>query len=76
MVKGASKGSDTPIVGSLGPSHQWRHKSQVSLRGLPCTHGVLGSPHGEVREISGVILDQILHLKVESLLVYIGWTSW
>ena len=26
--------------------------------------------------LRGVILDQILHLKVESLLVYIGWTNW
>jgi hypothetical protein len=24
----------------LGPSHQWRHKSRVSLQGPPCVHGV------------------------------------
>jgi hypothetical protein len=29
-----------PTLGSLGPSHQWRHKSWVSLRGPPCVHGV------------------------------------
>ena len=31
-------------LGSLGPSHHWRHKSWVSLRGLPYAHGVLGIP--------------------------------
>ena len=36
---------------SLGPSHQWRHKSRVLLRGTPCAHGVAGTPHGEVRDI-------------------------
>ena len=41
----------SPTLGSLGPSHQWRHKSQVSLRGFPCAHGVSGTPHGEVRDI-------------------------
>ena len=30
-------------------SHQQCHKSQVSLWGPPCTYGVLGIPHGEVR---------------------------
>ena len=38
-----------PTLGSLGPSHQRRHKSWVSLRGPLCAHGVLGTPHGEVR---------------------------
>ena len=37
-------------LGSLGPSHQRRHKSQVSLRGSSCDHGVSGTPHGEVRD--------------------------
>jgi hypothetical protein len=40
----------SPTLGSLGPSHQWRHKSRVSLRGPPCAHGVAGTPHGEVRD--------------------------
>jgi len=40
----------SPTLGSLGPSHQRRHKSRVSLRGPPCAHGVLGTPHGEVRD--------------------------
>src|ERR1700738_3947786 len=39
----------SPTLGSLGPSHQWRHKSRVSLRGALCAHGVSGTPHGEVR---------------------------
>ena len=30
-------------LGSLGPSHQWRHKSWVTLRGSPCAHGVSGT---------------------------------
>jgi hypothetical protein len=38
----------SPTLGSLGPSHQWRHKSRVSFRGPPCAHGVAGTPHGEV----------------------------
>src|ERR1700737_476036 len=41
----------SPTLGSLGPSHQQRHKSRVSLRGPPCTHGVSGTPYGEVRDI-------------------------
>jgi hypothetical protein len=40
----------SPTLGSLGPSHQWRHKSRVSLRGPPCAHSVAGTPHGEVRD--------------------------
>jgi hypothetical protein len=40
----------SPTLGSLGPSHQWRHKSQVSLQGPPCVHGVGGTPYGEVRD--------------------------
>jgi hypothetical protein len=32
---------------SLGPSHQRCHKSCVSLRGPPCTHGVSGAPREE-----------------------------
>jgi hypothetical protein len=38
----------SPTLGSLDPSHQWRHKSRVSLRGPPCVHGVGGTPYGEV----------------------------
>ena len=40
----------SPTLGSLGSSHQWRHKSRVSLRGPPCAHGVAGTPQGEVRD--------------------------
>ena len=39
----------SPTLGSLGHSHQWRHKSWVSLRGPPCAHGVSGTPHEEAR---------------------------
>jgi hypothetical protein len=35
-------------LGSFGPFHQRHHKSRVSLRGLPCALGVLGTNHGEV----------------------------
>ena len=38
-----------------GPSPQWRHKSQVSLWGPPCAHGVAGTPHGEVRDTIDVV---------------------
>ena len=38
----------SPALGSLGPSHQWCHKSRVSLWAPPCAHGVVGTPHGEV----------------------------
>ena len=44
----------SPTLGSLGPSHQWRHKSRASLRGPPCAHGVAGTPQGEVRDNNGV----------------------
>src|ERR1700737_2800654 len=40
----------SPTLGSLGPSHQRRHKSRVSLRGPPCAHGVSGTPHGELHD--------------------------
>ena len=42
-------------LGLLGPSHQWRHKSQASLRGPPCAHGVAGTPQGEVHDIVGQV---------------------
>ena len=40
----------SPTLGSLGPSYQRRHKTRVSLRGPPCAHGVLGTPHEDVRD--------------------------
>ena len=39
-------------LGLLGPSHQWCHKSQASLWGPVCAHGVVGTPQGEVRDSS------------------------
>ena len=44
----------SPTLGSLGPSHQWRHKSRASLWGPPCAHGVAGTPQGEVRDNHGL----------------------
>ena len=38
----------SPTLGSLGPSHQWHHKSRLSLPGLPCAQDV-SSTHEEVR---------------------------
>jgi hypothetical protein len=43
----------SPTLGSLGPSHRRRHKSRVSLQGPLCAYGVLGIPHGEVRDRKG-----------------------
>ena len=37
-------------LGSLGPHHQWRHKSRVSLKGPPSAHDVSGTPFGELRD--------------------------
>ena len=34
----------SPTLGSFGPSHHWRYKSRVSLRGPPCACSVLGIP--------------------------------
>ena len=39
----------SPTLGLLGPSHQWRHNTRVSLQGPLFAHGVLGTSHGEVR---------------------------
>ena len=46
----------SPTLGSLGPSHQWHHKSRASLRGPPCAHGVAGTPQGEVRDRQGLLM--------------------
>ena len=43
----------SPTLGPFGPSHQWHHKSQVSLRDPPCADGVVGTPQGEVRDNTG-----------------------
>ena len=48
----------SPTLGSLGPSHQWRHKSWVSLRGPPCAHGVAGTPQGDVHDMPS--LEKVL----------------
>ena len=40
----------SPTLGSLGPSHEWRHKSWASLWGPPCAHGIAGTPQREVRD--------------------------
>ena len=53
----------SPTLESLGPSHQWRHKSRASLRGPPCAHGVAGTPKGEVRD------NDFLYCKVMTIAV-------
>jgi hypothetical protein len=59
----------SPTLGSLGPSHHWRHKSRVSLRSPPCAHGVSGIPYGEVRDKAGEVeskwppLNTVNHFK-------------
>ena len=50
-----------PLIGSLGPSCQWHHKFRMSLWGPLCANGVLGTPHGEVRDtLNGVGQQQRL----------------
>ena len=52
----------SPTLGSLGPSFQWRHKSQVSLWGPPCVHGALGILHGEVCDYLDIELVNIAQI--------------
>ena len=47
---GALTHTKTRVLRSFGPSHQRRHKSQVSIQGPPCAHGVSYTPHREVRD--------------------------
>ena len=46
----AQRPGPSPTLGSLGPSHEQRHKSRVSLRSPPCAHDVSGTPLGEVHD--------------------------
>ena len=39
----------------MGPSHQWRHKSRVSLRGPRYALNVLGICHGEVGDTNACV---------------------
>ena len=58
----------SPTLGSLGPSHRRRHKSQVSLPGPLCAHGVSDTPHGEVcdmPELLSYISTSIVLLKLK-----------
>ena len=55
------------ILWSLGPSHLWRTKSQVSLRDSPCAHDVVGTPYAHVRYNCEPI--QLLHWGSFHLLV-------
>ena len=50
---------------SLGPSQQRRHKSWVSLSGA---HGVLGTPHGEVRNKDSTA--QLLSSKIHQVQLF------
>src|ERR1700738_3679665 len=56
----------SPTLGSLGPSHQRRHKSRVSLRGPPCPHVVSGTPHGEGRATTPPPFQEIFCLSTKS----------
>ena len=47
----SQRSGSSPTLGSLGSSHNRRHKSRVSLRGPPCSHGVLGIPYREVLDM-------------------------
>ena len=40
-----------------------QHKSQVSLRGSPCVHGVASTPHEEVRDKSGQLPHSVVVLR-------------
>ena len=69
----------SPTLASLGPSHQWCHKSRASLQGPPCAQGVAGTPQREVRNtrifyVYGDELSQraCLHLGHYSHLVKVG----
>ena len=67
--KRSQRPGPSPTLGTLGPSHQRRHKSHVSLRGPPCAHGVAGIPHGEVRDtmpiVQPALKDDITKLEVD-----------
>ena len=47
-------GGPRPHYDHLG-THQLWHKSWVSLHGPPNAHGILGSLHGEVRDITTIV---------------------
>jgi hypothetical protein len=55
----------SPTLGSLGPSHHRRHKSQASLRGPPCAHDVSDIPLE--RCATGPVLWRLKHFS--------SWTS-
>ena len=59
----------SPTLGSLGSSHQWRHKSRVSLRGPPCAHGVASTPQGEVRDKEPEMVANLTWVGFKELLV-------
>ena len=50
----------SPIIGSLGPCHQQRHKSRVSLQDPHCAHGVSGTPREEVRDTTVATIEERL----------------
>jgi hypothetical protein len=60
-------------LGSFGPSHHRRHKSQVSLRDPPCAHCIMGIPYGEVRD-SQTPFSMIYNLGLWSTLT-VFWLS-
>ena len=56
-------------LGLLGPSHQLRHKSQVSVSGPSCAQGVGGTHHGEVRNRSPIKIKSYLDFKTMGFVV-------
>ena len=52
----------SPTLGSLGPSHQWRHKSRMLLQGSPCVHDVSGTPNREVCDKIGLQFGHVEHI--------------
>jgi hypothetical protein len=71
-------------IRSLGPSHQWGHKSRVSFRGPLCAHGVAGTPHGEIRnthlhQMEAMSSSTILivgHTNTQVAILYCRHSSW
>ena len=66
----------SPTLRPLGPSHQRRHKSRVSLQGPPCAHGVSGTPHGEVHDNVGLkrlIIGVIYHTIMIGVVIVLAF---
>ena len=66
----------SPILGSLGPSHQWSHKSRALLWDPPCAHGIVGTPQREVRDsLSKLVIKYLNNISFISLSRLVSLTS-